>query len=144
LIGSDGTLKLADFGLAKQYGSPNARMTKTVVTRWYRAPELLYGAERYGYVTSDMIILLLTLPVSICTDRHYSFAVDIWACGMIFAELMMRGPLAPGDSDIDQLGMGISPTIKTSKNIIKRHLIVAKIFAVLGTPTEEMWPVSTQ
>jgi serine/threonine protein kinase len=51
LIGADGTLKLADFGLAKQYGSPNARMTKTVVTRWYRAPELLYGAERYGYVT---------------------------------------------------------------------------------------------
>lgn len=51
MIGADGTLKLADFGLAKQYGSPNARMTKTVVTRWYRAPELLYGAERYGYVT---------------------------------------------------------------------------------------------
>ncbi len=65
--------------------------------RWYRAPELLFGAKAYGS------------------------AIDMWAVGCIFAEMMLRNPYFPGDSDIDQL---------------------AKIFAALGTPTEEIWPVS--
>lgn len=43
----------------------------------------------------------------------------MWSIGCIFAELMLRAPLFPGDSDIDQLG---------------------KIFACLGTPSEEEWP----
>lgn len=41
LINSDGVLKVADFGLAKFYGSPSRINTHQVVTRWYRAPELL-------------------------------------------------------------------------------------------------------
>eukprot|EP00027_Filamoeba_sp_ATCC50430_P010440 CAMPEP_0168559338 /NCGR_PEP_ID=MMETSP0413-20121227/10467_1 /TAXON_ID=136452 /ORGANISM="Filamoeba nolandi, Strain NC-AS-23-1" /LENGTH=141 /DNA_ID=CAMNT_0008590553 /DNA_START=460 /DNA_END=881 /DNA_ORIENTATION=- len=52
----------------------------------------------------------------------YGSAIDIWAVGCIFAELMMRTPYFPGDSDMDQL---------------------AKIFAALGTPTEEIWPGMT-
>eukprot|EP00879_Flechtneria_rotunda_P023253 GHRR01024595.1.p1 GENE.GHRR01024595.1~~GHRR01024595.1.p1 ORF type:complete len:190 (-),score=83.96 GHRR01024595.1:595-1164(-) len=48
-------------------------------TRWYRAPELLYGSCSYG-------------P-----------AVDIWSAGMVFAELLGLAPLIPGQSDIDQL-----------------------------------------
>lgn len=54
-------------------------MTSNVVTRWYRAPELLYGA------------------------RHYTAAVDVWSVGIIFAELMLRTPYLPGKSDADQL-----------------------------------------
>ncbi|KAL6059287.1 Cyclin-dependent kinase D-2, variant 2 [Balamuthia mandrillaris] len=96
LISPNGVLKLADFGLARFWGSPDRRFTHQVVTRWYRAPELLFGAQAY------------------------SSSVDIWACGCIFAELMLRRPYFPGDSEIDQLG---------------------KIFAALGTPTEEIWPV---
>lgn len=99
LITPDGTLKLTDFGLARVFGSPNRRFTHQVVTRWYRAPELLFGCQQYG-------------P-----------GVDMWAVGCIFAELMLRRPLLAGDSDIDQL---------------------SKIFAALGTPTEEQWPGMTQ
>jgi cyclin-dependent kinase 7 len=94
LISSKGIMKLADFGLAKQFGSPN-ELTPKAVTRWYRAPELLYGA------------------------RHYSWGVDMWSVGCIFAELMLRLPFIAGDSDIDQLG---------------------KIFHALGTPNEKIWP----
>lgn len=47
--------------------------------RWYRAPELLVGDTKYGR------------------------AVDVWAIGCLFAEVMSGDPLFPGDSDIDQL-----------------------------------------
>eukprot|EP01038_Epipyxis_sp_PR26KG_P013244 gene13244-17750_t len=95
LIGDDGQVKLADFGLARCFSSPD-NMTSEVVTSWYRAPELLFGA------------------------KFYSVGIDIWAIGCIFAEMILRTPLFPGDSsDIDQL---------------------AKIFNVLGTPTKSNWP----
>lgn len=70
-MGNDGQLKLADFGLARSFGSPD-NMTSEVVTRWYRSPELLFGAQ------------------------HYSGGVDIWAVGCIFAEIVLRTPLFPG------------------------------------------------
>jgi len=79
LIDSKGLLKIADFGLAKRFGSPNMQYTSQVVTRWYRAPELLFGAKMYG------------------TN------VDMWAIGCIFAELILRVPFLPGTSDLDQL-----------------------------------------
>ncbi|XP_055487748.1 cyclin-dependent kinase 7 [Leucoraja erinacea] len=95
LVDDKGILKLADFGLAKSFGSPNRVYTHQVVTRWYRSPELLFGARMYGV------------------------GVDMWAVGCILAELLLRTPFLPGDSDLDQL---------------------TKIFEALGTPTEEKWP----
>lgn len=95
LINDRGVLKIGDFGLAKFYGSPNRLYTHQVVTRWYRAPELLFGA------------------------RNYATGIDIWATGCILAELLLRVPLFPGESDLDQL---------------------SKIFELLGTPTEDIWP----
>lgn len=47
--------------------------------RWYRAPELLYGA------------------------RHYGSTVDLWSVGCIFAELLNHSPFVAGENDIDQL-----------------------------------------
>ncbi|KAI9347203.1 kinase-like domain-containing protein, partial [Zopfochytrium polystomum] len=79
LIAGDGQLKLADFGLARDFGEYGRPMTSQVVTRWYRAPELLLGGQHYGY------------------------GVDIWAIGCIFAELMLRTPYLAGDSDLGQL-----------------------------------------
>lgn len=79
LVNSDGVLKIGDFGLAKFFGSPNRIYTHQVVTRWYRAPELLYGAKLYGT------------------------GVDMWAIGCILAELLLRVPFLPGESDLDQL-----------------------------------------
>ncbi|KAK9277866.1 hypothetical protein L1049_027423 [Liquidambar formosana] len=80
LIGSKGQLKLADFGLARIFGSPDRKFTHQVFARWYRAPELLFGTKQYG-------------P-----------GVDVWAAACIFAELLLRRPFLQGSSDIDQLG----------------------------------------
>lgn len=95
LVNSNGILKIGDFGLAKLFGSPNRIYTHQVVTRWYRCPELLFGARQYGT------------------------GVDMWAVGCILAELLLRVPFLPGESDLDQL---------------------TKIFQALGTPTDENWP----
>ena len=81
LVNSEGILKIGDFGLAKFFGSPNRIYTHQVVTRWYRAPELLFGARQYGT------------------------GIDLWAVGCILAELLFRVPFLPGDSDLDQLTM---------------------------------------
>ncbi len=43
LYSNKGELKICDFGLARQYGSPLRPYTHNVVTLWYRAPELLLG-----------------------------------------------------------------------------------------------------
>ncbi|KAI4963142.1 hypothetical protein ZWY2020_019656 [Hordeum vulgare] len=79
LIGAEGQLKLGDFGLARIFGSPERNFTHQVFARWYRAPELLFGTKQYGS------------------------AVDVWAAGCIFAELLLRRPFLQGSSDIDQL-----------------------------------------
>lgn len=79
LVNRDGTIKLADFGLARRMAIPLRVYTKEVVTLWYRAPELLLGSDMYG-------------P-----------AIDIWSLGSIFYEMLTKKVLFPGDSEIDQL-----------------------------------------
>nr|CUU98197.1 hypothetical transcript [Hymenolepis microstoma] len=80
LIDSWGVLKIADFGLARLFSEDKNRLySHQVATRWYRSPELLYGA------------------------RHYSESVDLWAVGCIFGELLNNSPIFPGESDIEQL-----------------------------------------
>lgn len=79
LLSADGTLKLADFGLARDFGQAYAALSPNVVTRWYRAPELILGARSYGT------------------------GIDVWAVGCIFAELLLRNPYMPGDNDLGQL-----------------------------------------
>ena len=54
-------------------------MTEYVVTRWYRAPELLLSCD------------------------HYSAAIDVWSVGCILAELLRRKPYFPGKNYMDQL-----------------------------------------
>ncbi|KAI9494145.1 kinase-like domain-containing protein [Zychaea mexicana] len=71
-------IKLADFGLARQIKS-KPPYTEYVSTRWYRAPEVLLHST------------------------NYSYPVDLWAVGAIFAELVMLKPIFPGRSEIDQL-----------------------------------------
>ncbi|XP_036912130.1 cyclin-dependent kinase 20 isoform X2 [Sturnira hondurensis] len=80
LISSSGQLKIADFGLARVFSPDGSRLyTHQVATRWYRAPELLYGA------------------------RQYDQGVDLWAVGCILGELLNGSPLFPGENDIEQL-----------------------------------------
>ena len=79
LINREGSLKLADFGLARAFGIPVRSYTHEVVTLWYRAPDVLMGS------------------------RKYSTPVDIWSVGCIFAEMVNGKPLFPGDTDANQL-----------------------------------------
>jgi len=64
LIDAQGSIKLADFGLARAFGVPVRSYTHEVVTLWYRAPEILLGC------------------------RYYSTPVDVWSIGCIFAEMV--------------------------------------------------------
>lgn len=79
LISKEGSIKLADFGLARAFGIPIRMYTHEVVTLWYRAPEVLLGASRY------------------------STPIDIWSVACIFAEMATGNALFHGDSEIDQL-----------------------------------------
>ncbi|KAM3760213.1 hypothetical protein ACB098_01G177200 [Castanea mollissima] len=54
-------------------------LTSCVGTRWFRAPELLFGSTDYG------------------------LEIDLWSLGCIFAELFTLEPIFPGTADIDQL-----------------------------------------
>ncbi|PKI82981.1 hypothetical protein MVES1_003122 [Malassezia vespertilionis] len=73
-----GVLKLCDFGSAKILvpGEPNVSY---ICSRYYRAPELIFGAT------------------------NYTTNIDIWSTGCVMAELMHGLPLFPGESGIDQL-----------------------------------------
>jgi mitogen-activated protein kinase 1/3 len=91
-------LKICDLGLGRgevrdeDDEEKKIELTEYVITRWYRAPEVI-----------------------LCPSE-YSKAVDIWSIGCIFAELLGRQPLFPGDHYLDQ---------------------IQKIISVLGTPKND-------
>ncbi|XP_071709295.1 cell division control protein 2 homolog [Rutidosis leptorrhynchoides] len=90
-------LKIADFGLARGLITLSQPLSPKVGTVWYMAPEVLLGSQAY------------------------STAVDVWAIGCIFAEMVNGGqPLFEGESEIDQL---------------------YHIFRIMGTPNENAWPI---
>ncbi|CAK1365655.1 hypothetical protein CBER1_06170 [Cercospora berteroae] len=75
---ASGILKLCDFGSAKILveNEPNVSY---ICSRYYRAPELIFGAT------------------------NYTTKIDVWSTGCVMAELMLGQPLFPGESGIDQL-----------------------------------------
>lgn len=77
LISKD-TLKIADFGLAREIRS-RPPFTDYVSTRWYRAPEVLLRSTTYNA------------------------PIDLWAVGAIMAELFTLRPLFPGTSETDEI-----------------------------------------
>jgi len=79
LLSHNGILKVGDFGLAREYGSPLKHYTAVVVTLWYRAPELLLGI------------------------KEYSTFIDVWSIGCIFGEFLLMNPLFPGKSESEEL-----------------------------------------
>lgn len=93
LLNKNCDLKICDFGLARGFDqAKDENLTEYVVTRWYRAPEVILNAS------------------------HYTKAIDVWSIGCIFAELLGRSPLFPGEDYLDQ---------------------VQRIIAVLGMPSQE-------
>ncbi|XP_058883777.1 mitogen-activated protein kinase 12-like isoform X2 [Acipenser ruthenus] len=75
-VNQDCELKILDFGLARHADS---EMTGYVVTRWYRAPEVILNW------------------------MHYTQTVDIWSVGCIMAEMLSGKPLFKGNDHLDQL-----------------------------------------
>uniref|UniRef100_A0A8C7Y6K0 cyclin-dependent kinase n=1 Tax=Oryzias sinensis TaxID=183150 RepID=A0A8C7Y6K0_9TELE len=101
-----GRVKIADMGFARLFNSPLkplADLDPVVVTFWYRAPELLLGA------------------------RHYTKAIDIWAIGCIFAELLTSEPIFHCRQE----------DIKTSNPF--HHDQLDRIFTVMGFPADKDW-----
>ncbi|XP_010047911.2 cyclin-dependent kinase F-1 [Eucalyptus grandis] len=78
-IGEDPFKGSYAYGAEEAGEDAQGSLTSCVGTRWFRAPELLYGSTDYG------------------------LEVDLWSLGCIFAELLTLEPLFPGISDIDQL-----------------------------------------
>jgi mitogen-activated protein kinase 1/3 len=91
LINNEGDLKVADFGLAIGQAGESHQLISYVVTRWYRAPELLLD------------------------KKDYSFAVDMWSIGCILAEMLGCKPLFRGNSSRHQLHLILSVLGKPSR-----------------------------
>ncbi|XP_037546409.1 cyclin-dependent kinase 15 [Nematolebias whitei] len=95
LITYQGELKLSDFGLARSKSVPSQTFSSEVVTLGYRAPDLLLGS----------------------TD--YTTALDVWAAGCIFVEMLQGSPaFTEGSDELEQL---------------------QNIWMVLGVPSEDSW-----
>lgn len=109
LVTSTGAIRIGDLGLARLFYKPlNSLFSgdKVVVTIWYRAPELLMGT------------------------RHYTPAIDLWAVGCIFAELLALRPIFKGE----EAKMDSKKTVPFQRNQM------TKIIEILGLPNKESWP----
>jgi mitogen-activated protein kinase 1/3 len=97
LLNANCDLKICDFGLARTTSETDF-MTEYVVTRWYRAPELLLN----------------------CSE--YTAAIDVWSVGCIFMELLNREPLFPGRDYVQQLRL-----ITEVRSLTYIHMVVQVI-----------------
>ncbi|CAE7230146.1 MMK1 [Symbiodinium natans] len=87
LVNKNCDLKICDFGLARVLATDaedTMGRTDYVVTRWYRAPEVML------------------------VSSEYTVAIDVWAVGCILFELISRKPLFAGKDHVDQLRKIIS------------------------------------
>jgi cyclin-dependent kinase 8/11 len=112
MVTSSGKVKIGDLGLARLFYKPLQSLfsgDKVVVTIWYRAPELLLGS------------------------RHYTPAVDMWAVGCIFAELLSLRPIFKGE----EAKMDSKKTVPFQRNQMQ------KIVEIMGLPSRDRWPLLT-
>lgn len=110
MVTSGGSIKIGDLGLARLFYKPLHALfsgDKVVVTIWYRAPELLLGS------------------------KHYTPAVDLWAVGCIFAELLSLRPIFKGEEAKQD----------TKKAVPFQRNQMGKIGEVLGLPRKQDWPL---
>ena len=71
-------LNICDFGSAKKLLKGETNVSY-ICSRYYRAPELIFGATDYGK------------------------CIDVWSIGCVIGELLLGLPMFPGDSGVDQL-----------------------------------------
>ncbi|PHH71802.1 hypothetical protein CDD82_6329 [Ophiocordyceps australis] len=110
MVTSGGEVKIGDLGLARLFNKPLHSLfsgDKVVVTIWYRAPELILGSF------------------------HYTPAIDMWAVGCIFAELLSLRPIFKGE----EAKMDSKKTVPFQRNQMQ------KIVDIMGLPTTDRWPL---
>lgn len=114
LMNNRGTIKVADFGLARRFGDPVGLggLTQLVVTLWYR-----YVLTLLGFL--GRVLIHPSAPEILMGATKYSTAVDMWSVGCIFAELLLKEPLFQAKNELELLSM---------------------IFRLLGPPTNNSWP----
>jgi len=96
LLNGNCDLKICDFGLARGVKEEvDYELTEYVVTRWYRAPEVM------------------------CSCQEYDHKIDVWSVGCIMAELHGRKPLFPGDDYIKQMNLIFNVLGTPSKSDMK-------------------------
>jgi mitogen-activated protein kinase 15 len=92
-------MKVADFGLARSLDTRDPDqtplLTDYVATRWYRAPEILLGSNKY------------------------TKGVDMWSMGCILAELLLGKPVFPGTSTLNQLDRVMEVTGRPSQEDVE-------------------------
>jgi cell division cycle 2-like len=125
LVHKTGRVALCDLGLARRFQDPPGKLTQLVVTLWYRAPELLFGEERY------------------------TPAIDMWSIGCIFGELIQQEAIMKGQGELDQIdkifGMVGAPTDETWPDF--GRLPSATMFRWRSAPTDkvklrELFPIN--
>lgn len=119
VVKSDCTLKILDFGLARTAGT-TFMMTPYVVTRYYRAPEVILG-------------------------MGYKENVDIWSVGCIMGEMIRGAVLFPGTDHIDQWNKIIEQLGTPSKDFMNRLQPTVKNYVehrpkYTGYPFEKLFP----
>ncbi|UNI21251.1 [Pyruvate dehydrogenase (acetyl-transferring)] kinase [Purpureocillium takamizusanense] len=110
MVTSAGEVKIGDLGLARRFDKPLHSLfsgDKVVVTIWYRAPELILGSY------------------------HYTPAIDMWAVGCIFAELLSLRPIFKGE----EAKMDSKKTVPFQRNQMQ------KIVDIMGLPSRDKWPL---
>lgn len=112
---SNGVIKIGDFGLSVEaIRDENKRnYTSRVVTLWYRAPELLLG------------------------DKKYSNSIDIWSVGCVMGEFWQRGPILPGESEIQQIHL-ISRLCGTINTEVWPNVYQMPLFETILLPTDDL------
>ena len=97
LLDTKGTLKIADFGLARDATIPKRAYSKEIVTLWYRPPEVLLGTDIYSSAVD------ICMDINTFSFFNKSLCFSIGSAGCIFAEMLRNSPLFKGDCEISQL-----------------------------------------
>lgn len=132
LVDGDCRLKICDFGLARaafraENDSDLMLWTNYVATRWYRAPELI-------------------MPRA----TNYGRPIDMWSAGCIFAEMIIRRALFPGENSRDQLHRIIEftgkPDLSTIQNLrsAQAQELIAKMPNRGPTDLKAFFPPGTE
>jgi len=128
LVNKNCDLKICDFGLARGYGGDDddPNLTDYVVTRWYRAPE---------------VVLLAS---------EYTKSIDVWSVGCILCELIGRKPIFPGKDHLNQikvilqyLGTPSAADLDWLPSKSPARAFISKIPACAKQPWQAIYPKAT-